>query len=235
MRHKWFVPIGKSLLRALFPAKVYGNNKFESKKTVVVVNHISALDPLAVYVNCKSHMHFLYKSELRKSKALCGIVDWLEFVPVHRGEADISATKQTMRYLKQDEVIAIFPEGTRNPELDCFMEFKTGAALFALKTQTPIRPIYLWDRTTMWRKNYMIVGEEFDLAEFYDLPINKETLAQATVKIAEKMEELRVKLNEILVKKGVKRRKLSKKEQRKLQEYKLQLQQEIEQDEVLHS
>ena len=117
-------------------------------------------------------------------------------------------------------------------ELDCFMEFKTGAALFALKTQTPIRPIYLWGRTKMCRKNHVIIGEEFDLSEFYDLPLNKETLALATEKIFQKMVDLRQKLGNILFKKGVRRRKLTKKEQQRLHEYKLQLQEE-EKNEVL--
>lgn len=234
MRHKWFVPIGKIILRALFPSKVYGPRKFENRRAVLVSNHLSALDPLTIYVHLKNHMHFLYKAELRKSKALCNIVDWLEFIPVNRGEADMSATKKAMRYLKNEEIVAIFPEGTRNAELDCFREFKTGAALFAIKTQTPIRPVYLWDRTTMWRKNYVIVGEEFTLEEFYDQPINKETLQQATDKIVEKMHGLRLQLNEILAKKGVKRRKLSKKEIRKLNEYKLSLEKE-ESDEILPS
>ena len=235
MRHKWFVPIGKFILRALFPIKVYGDKKFDKKRTVLVSNHISALDPLTIYVHCKNHMHFLYKAELRNSKALCKIVDWLEFIPVNRGEADITATKLTLRYLKQEEIVAIFPEGTRNPDLDCLAELKTGAALFALKTKTPIRPVYLWDRTKMWRRNYMIVGEEFTLEQFYDQPITHEVLQQATEIIWKKMDNLRVELNDILAKKRVKRRKLSKKEQRKLEEYKLKLQQESESDEILSS
>lgn len=234
MRHKWFVPIGKCMLRALFPSKVYGPRKFENRRAVLVSNHLSALDPLTIYVHLKNHMHFLYKVELRKSKALCGIVDWLEFVPVNRGEADMAATKQTMRYLKNEEIVAIFPEGTRNAELDCFREFKTGAALFAIKTKTPIRPVYLWDRTTMWRRNFMIVGEEFTLEQFYDQPLTKELLAQATELVVAKMDALRIELNEILAKKGVKRRKLSKKELRKLSEYKQQLAKE-ECDEILPS
>jgi hypothetical protein len=50
----------------------------------------------------------------------------------------------------------------------------------------------------------------------------------------EKMHSLRLQLNEILAKKGVKRRKLSKKEIRKLNEYKLALEKE-ESDEILPS
>ncbi|MBR2974316.1 MAG: 1-acyl-sn-glycerol-3-phosphate acyltransferase, partial [Clostridia bacterium] len=207
---------------------------FEKKSTLLVSNHISALDPLTIYVHCKSHMHFLYKAELRDHKTLCKIVDWLEFVPVNRGEVDMTATKQTLRYLKENEIVAIFPEGTRNAELDCLNEFKTGAALFAIKTQTPIIPVYLWDRTKMWRKNYMIVGEEFTLEEFYDQPLSKELLTAATDKIVQNMDALRLELNEILATKGVKRRKLSKKEQRKLQEYKMQLEKEGN-DEILPS
>ena len=61
--------------------------------------------------------------------------------------------------------------------------------MFALKMKTPIRPVYLWDRTAFLRKNYMIVGDEFGLDEFYDMPLTKEVLAMATDKIYQKMDE----------------------------------------------
>ena len=55
--------------------------------------------------------------------------------------------------------------------------------------------------------------------QFYDKPVNHDTLAQATEMIKQKVDELRVKLNGYLLQKGVKRRKRTRKEMDKLHAY----------------
>ena len=115
--------------------------------------------------------------------------------------------------------MCLFPEGTRNPNVDCLQEFHTGAALFALKTKSPIRPFYIWDKSRPFRKNYMIVGDEFTLDEFYDQPINRKTLEAATEVIKGKVDALRIQLNETLAARGVKRRPRTRKEIEKIQAY----------------
>ena len=46
-------------------------------------------------------------------------------------------------YLKEKEVIGIFPEGTRNKIDDKILPFKTGAVRFAYNTNSYIVPIYI--------------------------------------------------------------------------------------------
>ena len=91
--------------------------------------------------------------------------------------------------------------------------------MFALKTHAPIRPYYIWDKTKAFHKNYIIIGDEFTLEEFYDRPLDKQTLNEATEVIKQKIDGLRVQLNEILAAKGVKRRKRTKKEIEKTEAY----------------
>ena len=47
------------------------------------------------------------------------------------------------------------------------LPFKTGPAMFALKTKTPIRPFYI-QKAKKGKKRYIIVGEEFELSDFYE-------------------------------------------------------------------
>ncbi len=75
----------------------------------------------------------------------------------------MNATKTILRLLKNDKAVCLFPEGTRNPNVDCLQEFHSGAALFAIKTHSPLRPFYIWDKTRACLKNYMIIGDEFEL------------------------------------------------------------------------
>ena len=211
--------IGKGIMRPWFPVKVYGERKIPVKKSIIVANHLSGWDPIIFTLGTNGITPFVYKAEFRKSGFLRWAFDGLDCVPVKRGDVDMNATKSILKLLHDDKPIALFPEGTRNPNIDCLQKFRTGAALFALKEHAPIRPYYIWDKTKCLHKNYIIIGEEFTLEEFYDRPLDKETLNEATEKIRQKVDELRVQLNEILAEKGVKRRTRTKKETEATERY----------------
>lgn len=204
--------IGKVVMRPFFPVKVIGPKKIENKKSLLVANHVSGWDPIIFTMSTKGFHSFVYKAEFENNRFLRWVFHGLDCVPVHRGDVDMAATRQILRLLKEDKSVAIFPEGTRNPNVDCLQPFHTGPALFALKTHAPIRPYYIWDKSKAFRRNYIIIGDEFALEELYDRPITKELLEQATEIIKQHVDALRVQLNEILAEKGVKRRKRTKKE-----------------------
>ncbi len=204
--------VGKVVLRPFFPVKVIGPKKIENKKSLLVANHVSGWDPIIFTMSTRGFHSFVYKAEFENNWFLRWVFHGLDCVPVHRGDVDMAATRQILRLLKEDKSVAIFPEGTRNPNVDCLQQFHTGPALFALKTHAPIRPYYIWDKSKAFRRNYIIIGDEFTLEEFYDRPITKELLEQATEIIKQRVDALRVQLNEILAEKGVKRRKRTKKE-----------------------
>lgn len=223
--------VAKVFLKPFFPRKVYGPTKFEKKRTIIVGNHISGWDSVLFYMSTKNHVHFVYKAEFEKSKFLHSVFDGAGFIPIRRGEADISGTKRCLEVLKKNRILALFPEGTRNPNVDCLQQFKTGAALFAIKTKTPIRPFYIWDKAKAFHKSYIIIGQEFELSQFYNKPATKEVLEEATAIVRGKVDALRIELNEILAKKGVKRRKRTAKELQKIAQYKEKLaKQQIESD-----
>ncbi len=212
------------LLWPIYPVKTFGPTKFEQKRTVFVMNHTSGWDPVIWTAHCKTRIHFMFKAEFQKSAFIKCACKALEFIPVSRGEVDLGAIRKCIELLKRDEIIGIFPEGTRNKEVNTLKKFHTGAALLALKTQSPIRPFYVWDKYKAFHKNYIIVGDEFSSEKYYDKRITKEVLEEATIEIQQKVDELRIKLNEILELKGKKRHKLSKKERRNLEEYRVKMQ-----------
>lgn len=213
------VNVARVAVRPFFPVKVFGEREVPNKKCLVVGNHLSGWDPIIFTMWTKHILSFVYKAEFRKVPFLRWVFDELECVPVRRGDIDINATKTILRLLRDDKAVFLFPEGTRNPSRDTLQEFRTGAALFALKTHSPLRPFYIWDKTKAFHKNYILIGDEFTLEEFYGKPINHDTLAEATAVIKQKVEDLRVRLNERLAAKGIKRRKLTKKEIEKLHAY----------------
>lgn len=211
--------IGKVLVKPFFPVKFYGDRQLEKRKALLVGNHISGWDPVIYTMWSKTWISFVYKAEFRKSAFLRWVFDGLDCVPVKRGEVDLNSAKTILKLLREGKTVGLFPEGTRNPYVDCLQPFHTGAAMFAIKTQSPIRPFYIWEKTKVFRRNYIIVGEEFSLDEYYDKPLTKEILAEATKKIRLKVDSLRIELNGILAAKGVKRRKRTKRETEKIHKY----------------
>ena len=79
---------------------------------------------------------------------------------VKRGKSDIAAIKTAIRYLKNDELLLMFPEGTRHQDGE-FGDAKTGAAMLALRTGVPIVPIYVPAEKRWFRWNQVVFGEAY--------------------------------------------------------------------------
>jgi 1-acyl-sn-glycerol-3-phosphate acyltransferase len=64
-------------------------------------------------------------------------------IPIHRGEADLSALKKAMKALNEGCIFGISPEGTRN-KTGKLIRAKPGIVLLALQAKVPIMPIAHW-------------------------------------------------------------------------------------------
>ncbi|MBQ8433813.1 MAG: 1-acyl-sn-glycerol-3-phosphate acyltransferase [Clostridia bacterium] len=210
---RFLASIFKYPVRLFFPCKVIGNHKREKKACLYFGNHVAGFDSVLFYLWTHGEMPcYLYKAELSKIWPLNWICKWFRAIPVNRGDADITSVKITLQRLKEGRNVFVAPEGHRNPAFNCLLPFRKGAALYALKSKAPIRLFYIWERNRMFRKNYIIMGDEFTLDEYYDKPITKALLQEVTDLLQAKVDELRVKLNQILAQKGIKHRRYTKKE-----------------------
>ena len=76
-------------------------------------------------------------------KPLVGMVfGQLHAFPVHRGTADTSAIRTALQILRDNKLLGIFPEGTRNKGEE-LLPFHSGAAMLAQRTQSPIVPVLI--------------------------------------------------------------------------------------------
>ncbi len=106
---------------------------------------------------------YMAKASLFKNKFAAFIFSSIGAYPVDRGTTDIKAIKKTLGYLKEENAVCIFPEGTRLKTADT-NELKNGVIIFALKTGAPIVPSMFLDKTTPFLVGKYIIGQEFDLA-----------------------------------------------------------------------
>lgn len=64
-------------------------------------------------------------------------------IPVHRGEADMTALKSALRMLEEGYIFGVAPEGTRN-KTGILRRGLPGAAILALKSGAPVVPAVHW-------------------------------------------------------------------------------------------
>ena len=108
----------KNLLKILF--RIFLRLRIEGAENipkdgplVIACNHLSLLDPPVLGTAATRKVHFMAKEELFVP-VLGDIYRLLGAFPVRRGGADRAAIKHGIDILESNQVLAIFPEGTRN-------------------------------------------------------------------------------------------------------------------------
>jgi 1-acyl-sn-glycerol-3-phosphate acyltransferase len=126
-----------------------GENIPETGGCVLVVNHISHLDPftLAHFVYAYGRIvRFLAKAELFDLPVLGRIVRDARQIPVYRMTRDASLSfSAAVEAVREGECVVVYPEGTLTRQPDLWpMTGKTGAARIALASGVPVVPVAQW-------------------------------------------------------------------------------------------
>lgn len=118
--------------------------RFRGKGALVVSNHTSFLEIAFFYIAARPRQwpRFVARDTLFKKKNwFSGL--WVSGVggfPVTRDEADLSAVKRAVRFMKSGELVQIFPEGTRRNKGNLAPRLHGGCALMARMAKAPIIP-----------------------------------------------------------------------------------------------
>lgn len=105
---------------------------------VLACTHTGWVDILWLGVSVyPTHVHYMAKKELFKTKFLKWLMNGLNAFPVDRDNPGPSAIKMPMRLIKDGKVVGIFPSGTRTTE---DVPLKRGAVTIAMYSKAPIVP-----------------------------------------------------------------------------------------------
>lgn len=149
----------KLYYRVLYPYEVIGVEKFPKSGGVVVSpNHISNLDPPLLGISLPRQVHFMAKEELFRVPVLNKILYIVGTFPVKRGGGDSQALKASMQILNDGKVLGIFPEGTRSKTGE-IRKVHVGAAMFSLRTYSPLVPVAIIGPYRLFRKVRIIFGD----------------------------------------------------------------------------
>ena len=142
---------------------------------IFCANHKSFLDPPLIKITSKREAFFLYKASLANNKFLAFMGKLFDEIPVKSEDGnDVNAIKTSLKHLKNNECIALFPEGTRNG-LAKGKEVENGAAFFAVRSGAKVVPIGITGTMKSFCKLTISYGKPLDFREY-----SKDQLSEAT-------------------------------------------------------
>ncbi len=178
-------------LSIMHPTYIYGRKNRPKGKAIICSNHRSNWDIVLYLLHTKERVKILAKKELANNKFFGFILKHLGAIFIDREGNDINAIKECMKALKEGKKLFIFPEGTRlKDESKILGEIKSGMAMIAIKTKTPIIPVWNARKPKLFRKSKIFIGKPYELSEFYGKKLDEETLNEANQVVREKMLEL---------------------------------------------
>ena len=81
--------------------------------TLVCANHQSNLDPILIGCLSPRRLNFLAKKSLFKYPPLSWLIHFLDSIPLSKEGLSADGIKETLRRLKREEALLMFPEGAR--------------------------------------------------------------------------------------------------------------------------
>ena len=138
----------------------------------------------------KRKVNVLAKEELFKNGFLCWIADLFGIYPVKRGKADMQAIKISLTLLKRNELLLMFPEGTRNG-MAKGIKPKNGAVLIAATAGKPIIPIGIQGSFKPFTKVIVNIGKPIDYSKLKEEVKDKEQASELTKDLMKEIVHLR--------------------------------------------
>lgn len=134
-------------LRAMFvlaamPYRIDGLGHLRHKPCVVIANHRSYLDGLALIAALPARFSAVIKHEMSEVPVIGWFLRHIGCRFVTREPAVVAGrdTRDLLQALEAGESLAIFPEGTFSPDIG-LLPFRDGAFFLATKAQVPIVPV----------------------------------------------------------------------------------------------
>lgn len=161
----------------------------EDQPAIVIANHRSPLDPLALWVGMsnKRPIGFMMAKEYYGITGLKFICSSLESIPVERDGKDMAATRSAYRRLQAGHLLGIFPEGGIHTGPGV-REGNPGVAWLALRSRAPVYPVFIDSPTgaTMmapffnFRRMRVNYGNPIDLTPYYERGMSDDVLREVT-------------------------------------------------------
>lgn len=153
---KLFYRTISSLLRVYFRLfyrySVFGADSIYHGKAILAPNHASFLDPPLIGAAWPEEVHYLARASLFSNPLWGRVLALLNAHPVQGNAQDIASLRLICQLLDEGKKVVIFPEGERSATGE-LQSIKSGIAMLALRTQSPIIPVYISGTFDAWPRH----------------------------------------------------------------------------------
>jgi len=141
---------------AIFRIRVFGREHVPKNGGVLVVsNHQSHLDPMLVGVACDRRLNFVARDTLFRFAPLAWLMMTLDAIPLDREGTGLGGLKESLRRLKDGEMLLIFPEGTRTRDGEVG-PLKPGFLALARRAKAPLLPVAIDGSYESWPRRNLL-------------------------------------------------------------------------------
>lgn len=160
-------------------------NRPELGSLVIMANHVSFLDPPVVGCIMNRPVHFMAKEDLFKIPVISWFIKKMGAFPIKRGKPDRKALRKSLAVLKNEEILGLFPEGTRYKQGKPG-KARSGAVVIPIRMKAPILPVGIKYKGL---RLYISIGQPFELKGFYNRKLTRNDVKQAGDIIMKKIKD----------------------------------------------
>jgi 1-acyl-sn-glycerol-3-phosphate acyltransferase len=142
----------------LFQIRCEGRNLVPRQGGVLVLsNHQSHFDPILVGLACDRRLNYLARQTLFRFQPFVWLINSLDAIPIDREGLGMSGLKETLRRLKREEMVLMFPEGTRTHTGEVGA-IKPGFCALARRARVPLLPVGIEGAFAAWPRWQLLPG-----------------------------------------------------------------------------
>jgi 1-acyl-sn-glycerol-3-phosphate acyltransferase len=183
--------IVRAFMKLLFRIEINGEENIpQNDGALICPNHYSNWDPLLVAVCLPRRIRFMAKHQLFKNPILRFVLLKLGMYPVRRGEADLNAIKTTLKILKDNGLVGLFPEGTRikGGQLG---KANAGVAMLSIKSGKSVIPVCISGKYKPFSKLRVIFGQPIDFTKYKKDKMTNDDFLELSQIVMERIRELK--------------------------------------------
>ncbi|MGN1270804.1 MAG: lysophospholipid acyltransferase family protein [Clostridia bacterium] len=183
--------IYKFLMIIIYRPKIIERENIPKDTAAIICpNHVHALDSTLIIAMNKRPIKTLAKEELFRNKFFRFLADLYGIYPVKANNKSMESIKISLKILKNNELLMIFPEGTRNG-MAKGIKPKDGAIKLAIKANVPIIPVGVQGKFKPFRKIKVNIGKPIYYSKYKEEINNKEIMDKLTEDLMKKIVKLR--------------------------------------------
>ncbi|MBN2120335.1 MAG: 1-acyl-sn-glycerol-3-phosphate acyltransferase [Candidatus Omnitrophica bacterium] len=143
MIYSFFRLLSIIVIKIFARVEVKGGDSIPLKGAFIMAsNHLSNIDPFLLGAISPRRLNYLAKEELFKGPFISALFYFMKAFPVKRNKADISALRNCLNLLKNNEPMLVFPEGTRASNTD---KIYAGVGFLVKKSGVPVIPARVYN------------------------------------------------------------------------------------------